>query len=75
MLLLFEVLRLLEDLSDSPKRYSILHTLLYHSFSCSLIHFRFFVFVTLHSISLSGASLTIGKDGGVEPVHDLPDKS
>lgn len=74
MLLFFKVLSLLKDLSDSAKSYSVLHTLLYHSFPCPLVHLRLFIFVTLHSVGLAGASLTVGEDGGVKTVHNLSNK-
>lgn len=71
MLLFFKVLSLLKDLSDSTKCYSVLHTLLYHRFPCPLVHFRLFVFVTLHSVGLAGACLTVGEDRGMKTVHNL----
>ena len=75
MLLFLEILGLLENLSYRSKRYSVFHSLLYHSLPCSLIHLCFFVFVTLHSVCLPGASLSVGEDGGMETVHNLSNES
>ena len=75
MLLLFEVRRLLEHLSNRTKGYSVFHALLNHSLSSSLINLSFLVFVTLHSVGLSRTSLSVSKDGSMEPIHNLPNES
>ena len=75
MLLLLEFLCLSEYFSNSSQRYSVLHAFLYYCFSSSLVQLSFLIFVTLHSVGLSRTSLSVSKDGSMEPIHNLPNES
>lgn len=75
MFFLLISLGLFEQLSDSPKRYSVLHALLYDGLSRPLVHLGLLILVTLHSVCLARSGLSVGEDGCMETVHDLSDES
>ena len=75
MFFLLISLGLFEQLSDRPKRYSILHALLYDGLPRPLIHLSLLILVTLHSVCLARPGLSVGEDGCMETVHDLSDES
>jgi len=75
MLLLLEFLCLSEYFSNSSQRYSVLHAFLYYCFSSSLVQLSFLVFVTLHSVGLSRACLSICENRGMETIHDFANKA
>ena len=64
-------LGLFEQFPDRPKRYSVLHALLYDGLPRPLIHLGLLILVTLHSVCLARPSLSVGEDSRMETVHDL----